>query len=366
MRITNTFLLIALLTFSYTYSFEFASLAEINEIKSTAYGKSLIETISLSLEQKGNVNEVQRLLVDLLFRLNQDQAKDDDWWRKENARLKAKIARLTKEIERLRREILRLLGEKAKYESLRDKAAANLVQYKQQRAHNVKVLARNRARRAQDAAEFKRSQNEHTDVLNAIDAVLTELRRLVGSVSGKGKPQHVRMGDEEKRDLAKSFMQISKDEAEVQAFIELATEADQRALQNLINAIGKIRHSVQRSYNDDVAHEQRSVRAFRKLRDILKSDNKKLDAMIVQETANHKLYVARVAQLIALIAQTRKLRQAKIEEKNATINERLTKERRYLADKAQRDEERRVILRIQHIVKSRLVNMSKYLNSQVD
>ena len=91
MRITNTFLLIALLTFSYTNSFEFASLAEINELKSTAYGKSLIETISLSLEQKGNVNEVQTLLSDLLFKLNQDQARDDAWWKRENARLKEEV-----------------------------------------------------------------------------------------------------------------------------------------------------------------------------------------------------------------------------------------------------------------------------------
>jgi len=88
--------------------------------------------------------------------------------------------------------------------------------------------------------------------------------------------------------------------------------------------------------------------------------------MIIQETKNHKLYVQRVAELIVKIAQTRKLRKAKIAEKNATIKERLAKKRRYLADKAQRDEERRVIQRIDTIVKRRLANMSKYLKERID
>ncbi len=160
-------------------------------------------------------------------------------------------------------------------------------------------------------------------------------------------------------------MQISQDEAEVQAFVELATEADQNALRNLINHIRRIRESTQKSYNDDVAHEKRSVSAYKQLKELLESDNRKLERMIVQETANHKLYVKRVAELIVKIAQTRKLRKAKIAEKKATIAERLAKKKRYLADKAQRDEERRVIKRIDEIVKRRLANMSKYLANSI-
>jgi hypothetical protein len=408
MRFTNTILVIALLAFSYTNAFEFASLSEVNEITTSSYGKSLLETISLSLEQKGNVNEVQKLLNDLLFKLNQDQAKDDANWAKENARLKAKIARLTREIEVLRVEILRLLAEKEKYENLRDKAAQNLVQYKAQLANNVEALVVNEKKRAEDSAEFKRSQSEHTDVLNALDAVLKELETLVGSVSGANRPEHVRQGAEEKRDAAfvqkpehngekppqpmgpggqqndddeddeekhdfvqvkqglqRSFMQISQDEAEVQAFVELATQADQNALRDLIKAILKIKDSTQQSYNDDVVHEKRSVTAYTSLKSLLESDNRKLERMIVEETKNHALYVRRVAELTVKIAQTRKLRDGKIAEKVATIKERLAKKARYEEDKAQRDEERRVIKRIDAIVKRRLANMSKYLNENL-
>jgi chromosome segregation ATPase len=365
MRYTNTLLLIALITFSYANTFEFASLAEVSEIQADPYGKSLLETISLSLANKGNVDEVQALLNDLLFKLNQDQARDDANWAKENARLKAKIALLTKQIEALRKAILRLKAEQAKYEKLRDQAALNLKQYNKQLANNNNMLRDNKQRRAADAAEFKRSQNEHNDVLNAIDLVITELRHLVGSVSGQGRFSHIKENDEEKRDrLQKAFVQITQDEAEVNAFVELATSADQKALSNLIKALERIRESTRASYNDDLNHEKKSAATYVALKAILKNDNKKLNSMIAAETKNHATYVKRVQALIVEIANKRKLRNAKKAERKATIAEREAKEKRYNADKAQRDQERKIIEKLQQIVKTRLANMSKILRDQ--
>jgi len=88
--------------------------------------------------------------------------------------------------------------------------------------------------------------------------------------------------------------------------------------------------------------------------------------MITLEEKNFKAYKARVERLIKKIAATRALRKSKKNEKALTIKERLAKKARYLADKAQRAEEKRVSQRIQEIVRKRLANMSKYLNSQVD
>jgi len=365
MKFMNTFLVIALLSFSFSNAFEFASFAEINEINASPYGKSLLETISMSLEHKGNVAEVQTLLNDLLFKLNQDQDRDTDAWNKENARLKAKIAKLTEEIEQLRLEILKLEAERTKYEKLRDQAAANLVQYNDQKARNNQALAKNEERRNADAAEFRKSQSEHTDVLNAIDAVVAELTLLVGSVSGVARPEHVRQNAEELRDLKKSFLQLTKDEEAAQAFIEMATKADQAMVRDLIASLQKIKSSVQKSYNDDEEHEKKSKEASEALKTLLTNDNMQLDRMIEQETKNHKTYVNRVNDLIKKIAETRALRASKEAEKKATEEERAAKEKRYNDDKAQRDEERKVIQRIQGIVAKRLANMSKYLDSQI-
>ena len=365
MKFTNTFLLIALLSFSITYSFEFASLAEVNELNSSNYGKSLLETVSLSLEQKGNLSEIQKLLNDLLFKLNSDQSKDDIRWAKEELRLDNKIKKLTKKIESLRKQILRQVNELARYIKLRDSAFVNLGQYKGQRDQNLKSLNRNKKRRLEDEEEFKKSQAEHTDVLNAIDAVLKQLRKLIGSISGKNRPSHIKRNAEENRDLKKALIQLSADEEQIQSFLETATEADQGKLQKLIDAFVKIKRSTQKSYSDDVSHDNRSKRTHKSLESTLKSDNRKLNRMIIDETRNYKSYVRRVNEITKNLGQLRKLRKAKKAEKKAAENEKDVKERKYKTDKAQRDEERRVIKKIQKIVKRRLANMSAYLNSKI-
>ncbi len=369
MKFTNTFLLIALLAISYTNTFEFASLEELSDIKSTSYGKSLLETISLSLSQKGNVGEIQKLLRDLLFKLNKDQARDTRRWKREKRRLTRKIIKLTRKIRRIGRKILRLLAKKAKYIRLRNRARKNLIQYKKQKSHDRKALKNNRKRRAKDHREFKKSQAQHMDVINALNAVLKELRKVVGSVAGKGKPKHVRMNAEEKRDLRhrlkKSFLQITKDEVEVESFVQVATEADQRALAKLIHFIKKIKRSTKRSYNNDLIHERRSKSAFKRLRRVLKKDVKRLMSLIRHQVKNLKLYIRIIKQTIAKIIAQRKLRRAFIAEKKAAIKERRIKKAKYLADKKQRDEERRVIKRIMLIVRRRLANMSKWLKNRI-
>ena len=362
MRHINTLLVIALITFSYANAFEFASFAEVSEIQADPYGKSLLETISFSLSGKGNIDDVKNLLNELLFKLNEDQAKSDAWWSKENARLLAKIKSLTDRIEVLRQEISKLRAEKVRYEALRDQAAANLKQYEAQIAKNQQLVATNTKNRADDHADFIRSQNEHNDVLNALEAVINELKGLVGSVSDVNRPKHVTQNDEEKRDrLAKAFVQVSQEEAEINAFVELATSADQKAVQGLIEALGKIRDTTRKSYNADVKHEQRSLKDFESLMALLKRDIEKLNQMVAQETKNHKAYVQKVQELTVTIEQKRKLRASLKVEKAATIKERETKEAKYIADKAQRDRERKVIEKLQAIVKQRLENMSKYL-----
>jgi len=170
-----------------------------------------------------------------------------------------------------------------------------------------------------------------------------------------------------KRDrLQAAFVQITQDEAEVNAFVELATQADQKALKQLIHALKNIKENTKKSYLDDVAHEKNSQTTYHALKALLKSDIKKLTSMLNQETKNFNHYKKKVQHLIIAIDNTRKLRKAKKAERVATINERDAKEQRYNADKAQRNKERSIIIKIQKIVKARIANMSKYLSSQVD
>src|SRR4051812_37299246 len=105
MRSYNVFLLIALVTISFSNAFEFTNLSEVKELRSSSYGNSLIETISLTLQNAGSINDVQKLLDDLLYKLNKDQEDADKLWEKTNKDLLAKIEALRLEIEALDRQI---------------------------------------------------------------------------------------------------------------------------------------------------------------------------------------------------------------------------------------------------------------------
>jgi hypothetical protein len=382
MKITNTLLLIALLTISFANSFEITSMAELEEIKQSAFGKNLLETLSLSLEQ-GNVGDVENLIAEMIRKLNLDQQVDTDRWRALDSRLKAEIEDLRQKIEKLRKEIIHNLAQKVKYEKLRDQALKNLNQYKAQRKANDAALIDNRNRRDADHADFVKSQAEHTDVLNALSAVLKELKALVGSVSGHGRPVHVRGGAEEARDAAwaaqrnakkqkkaksvkKAFIQISESEAEIQAFVELATEADQRALAKLVHYIRKVRNSVRASANHDADHERKSLSTYNSLKSLLEKDNVKLDDMIVRETRNYNHYVKTIAELIKKIAQLRFLKRSYEATKLAKEKLRAEEAKAHAERKAERDEERRVMMKIQEIIKRRLAKMSDYLKKRVD
>jgi chromosome segregation ATPase len=370
MNFTNILLILALflsVSNATKTSYEFASSEEVNELSQSSYGRSLLETVSLTLKSDGDVSSVQKLLDDLLFKLNKDQEAADAAWTKENARLKAKIARLTKEIKRLRKEIARLVVERTKYTKLVARVLVNLTQYRKQLAANNKQITALTKTRGEDAADYKRSQDEHMDIINAITTVVGDLKTLVGSISGKGKPASVSEISEEKRDrLAASFLEISKDDEEVAIFVEMATEADQKSLAKLIKLLLKLRESTRKSYNEDTTSEKKSKRIFKTLVEILKKDITKLGAMIVTSNKNLKTYRKKIVSLTAEIGVKTRLRNNKKGERKVTVKERMMKKKQWEEDSRERKSEMVVVRRLQKIVKTRLASMSSYLKKETN
>lgn len=409
MRSHNVILLIALVLFSFSNSFEFTNLAEVKELRSSTYGNSLIETISMTLANAGSIDEVKKLLTDLLYKLNSDQIQADKDWAKLNKQLTDKINRLTQEIAELETQIALDEAEKKKNEKLRDQSIVNLAQYQAQLRHNMDALTFNDENRKKDIEEYRKSVQEHGDVINAIEAVIRELKKLTGSVSGKARPTHVSEIAAEKRDreyaaaskaqpaarksgnkrpaprpatrptgfkpagkpsksktdkLKKSFVELTGDEAEAQLFLEMATSADQRQLMKLIQLLQSLSLSTKKSLNDDEAHERKSLKTYNQLKDSLTADNKKLDAAIAEQTKNLAHYKSEVARLSKKIAEEKILLESKKVEKRVTIKQRQDAENQYKHDKAERDSERKIIQKLQKVVDERLANMSKFLRSE--
>jgi len=373
MRSKNVILFIALLAVS-TYSFDLSAFVELGEIKNNPIGKSLIETIQMSLEktQGGKIENIEALLNDLIVKLISDQKAADIAWGKEKARLDNKIRDLQLEISKLQAEIAALRKKRASYKVRRAKAIANIVQYEAQKAADTNALNSLTLRRKQDKANYRASVRDHAAVIGAIEQVVASLVKLRGSISGIGKPKHVKGVSQEKRDAAwrgrmkKSFLEIVGDDVEASAFAELATEADQDALERLIALLNRIAQNVKKSLADDEAYEKESRSTYKRLKTALEKDVSILNAALVKQRANLEKYKKKINELTVTIKIRRDLLRTRKTELKNTRRERQQKENAYNRDKKKREEEKAIIRKLQKIVKDRLARMSAFLKGTVN
>jgi hypothetical protein len=356
------------------FSFDLSSFVELGEIKNDPVGKSLIETISMSLEktQGGKIENIQALLDDLLVKLINDQKASDVAWGKENTRLSTKIRNLEVEIAKLQGEIAGLRKEKVSFQRRRANAQRNIAQYTAQRIANTNTLNDLTLRRKQDKANYRASQRDHSAIIGAIDQVVANLRKLQGSVAGIGKPVHVGAITHERRDarwkagIKKSFVEIVGNDEEASAFAELATEADQDALAKLMALLNRINLNVKKSMSDDEAYEKESRTTYKRLKVTLTKDNAILTRSLAKQNANLTRYIKKINELTVTIKIRNDLLRSRQQELKNTKTERLNKEARYNSAKKKRNQEKNIIHRLQRIVRDRLARMSQFLKAGVN
>jgi len=223
-----------------------------------------------------------------------------------------------------------------------------------------------------DRQNYEASVKEHAAIIGAIEQVINELAKLRGSVSGVNKPSHVQAIANEKRDAAykgvkKSLIEIvGDDDEETNAFIELATEADQAALEKLIALLHNISRNAKKSLSDDESAEAKSLDSFKKLKTSLEGDIKSLENLLKRQHTNLDQYLKKINELTITINIRLSLQHSRENELKNTEVERSSKEQRYHADTAHRSKEKLVIQRVQKIVKERLAAMSHFLRSNVN
>jgi hypothetical protein len=372
MRSKNVILLFAL--FAIAYSFDLSSFVELGEIKNDPVGKSLIETISMSMEktQGGKIENIQALLDDLLAKLIQDQKNCDVSWGKEKAALQAKIRSLEIEISKLESEIASLRRERVSFRTRKARSENNIKQYTAQLVANRNTLNTLTLKRRQDKANFRASVRDHSAIIAAIEQVVARLVKLRGSISGIGKPSHVGAVAQEKRDakwkagIRTKFAEIVGSDEEATAFAELATEADQNALERLIALLNRIGQNVRKSLGDDQAYEQESRVTYKKLKVTIVKDNAVLQATLVKQRANLDRYNKKIISLTLTIKIRVSLLKSRRTELAQTRKTLLEKENRYQRDKKKRAQENAIIRKLQRIVKDRLARMSQFLRTKAN
>jgi len=174
MRSSNFIFILVLIALGTTRSFDFTSFVELEDLHNDPYGKSLIETIQMSMNQGkgGKIESIQALLDELLSKLNADQRKADEDWAKEKKRLDTLIAKLENEITKLQNEIAGLEKEKATTEGKRAQAIKNIAQYKDQLNHDHATLKSLIKRRDEDNVRYQQSVRDHAALMEAINQVI--------------------------------------------------------------------------------------------------------------------------------------------------------------------------------------------------
>lgn len=245
MRIINVCLIILIVSIGLTNSIDFASLNEIQSLKQNTFASSLIETISLTLSAaKGeDATEVLKMLGDLKSQLQTDQENDDQTYKTKDSEFQEHIDKLTEEIATLDGEIKILAARIAELEGLINQADLNIKSFNERIESLTATLIELENKFTSDKKYYEEKIAGLKVLVSKLEEVIEKLKQMIGSVSGVGKFEHIGATDTEKRDIAwkaeqkASFLQLRKIVPEFSNMVELSMNADQGALEKLINIL---------------------------------------------------------------------------------------------------------------------------------
>lgn len=372
MRSTNVLLILVLLSVQvFTVKFDFSSFVELSDLKGDSYAESLIQTINTALANKGGrIEAIQDLLVQLLDKLIADQNTADAQWKKREAELNKTIHDTQELIDKLAAQIAKAQKSLAETITKIGKANVNIKQYSAQLTNDQAMVQTLHLKRNSDAAIYKQNVQNHQDLILALDAVIRELSKLRGSISGNGRPAHVDELSQEKRDQAwkKSHPALLEvfSESDLTSFAQVATEADQDALSKLIDMLAALKRSTQKSLADDDSNEEDSVKHFKLALTRLQSDITLLNATLKRQRENLAKYLRLKVSLQTEIRDKSALK-AKNEKFLAQTKEIKRQEGlKYEADKRARNREKEIIRKLQKIVDQKLARMKEFLRKRVN
>jgi hypothetical protein len=350
---------------------DLSSFVELQEFKADPIGKSLVETIQMTMDKSGGkVENVQNLLKQLAGKLVNEQRASDRAWAKEKRRLTTLIRNLGLEIASIRADLVHLRKQRVSFIKRRNRSKRNIKQYSSQLVNSQNSLNDLTVRRKQDKSNYQISKNEHNALIDALSQVVGHLEKLRNSIAGVGKPSHVSATSQEKRDAAfarskKALLEVMSSD-EVDALVEVATEADQAALLKLISILNRILNGTRASLRDQEAHELNSKRTFNKLKTNLSADVATLNNALKAQRKNLSKYNRKINELTVTIKLKKALLKTRVASRKAAKAEKLQKENKYHADRKQRHKELKVIRKLQVIVDTRLASMSKFLSSKTN
>lgn len=365
MRTINACLVIMITILGLTNAFDFASIREIQSLKQNSFAASLIETISLSLSsnKQNGVADVLKMLQELEKQLKDDQVRDDNVFKAKNAEFNTHIEKLNAAIEKLTNEITQLQQRIEELTGLIAQAEINIVSFTERIGNLTQSIIDIDEKLEQDKKYYTSRAEGLQQVHDKLLVVNERLGEMVGSVSGVGIKDHINRTAAEVRDIeymknhpaANSFIQLSKSIPLASNLVEMTLQADQKALQTLMNIIAKF---AQQCLDEKAEAEQKlqeAIETHEALRAQMVEEKRLNTEARARQIANKKAYEAERAEKEALKKQKEERREAL--RKELALNQALQKQLRDTYEKEKRDraEEIQVVEILINIVNKRLM-----------
>jgi hypothetical protein len=373
MRSKNVFLILVLLSIQiYSLKFDFTQFTEVKEMNNDPYANSLIQTINTELNAKGGkIESIQNLITDLYNKLLTDQVRANKEWYERERLLNSTIYDTKTLVLKLSEQITVSERKLAVTNQKIGRAQRNVKQYTQQYNQERTMVINLNIKRNEDKAAYKTNVYNSQNLLLALDQVMIALRKLKGSISGVNRPGHVAESNSEARDRnwkkqhGSALLQIFS-EAEIDNFVQIATQADQDGLSKLLGLLLNLYSSAQKSLDDFERDEVQSKKSFNVIINNLTTDIQKLENLITRQKNNLTAYNSYRNSLVVELKEKKKLKAQNEEFLKQTVEQRRVELLRFEADMRSRNREKMVIRRIEKIVNEKLARMNAFVKSRVN
>lgn len=325
--------------------------AQLKDMEGRTFGKNLLDTINLQLQNKSPLGDIAKMLEEIRQDLVIQQKNDDQI----HAEREQECAT---EIEEFNRRInvasIQITDSQAEITNLNSEINRLNIDIKNKETQLEILNTREvelRAAREQDAADFEARQRQSVEVVGALDLIIEKLTTIAPN------------GDSEA-----ALVELAKigSSNPILSLVQVAMTFSQEALDNVVNKMEDLRTSLEASIEDDKVNEQAAAGEFQVLLGEIESTRSKIGQALSEAQAQLRQTQA------ALSIQEQKLTEATEEQQNAfagkTQKETQCQEWRvkYEADKTARGAEIDVVKQVENILATKIDTMKDYLKGRAN
>jgi hypothetical protein len=383
MKQLNVCLILCITLFTASNAFQFSSLLEVQQLKSSIFGSNLIETIALTFQTEDKVSaakEVLTMLEELSSQLSSDQSSDTEKFTTKTEEFDSHINQLAEEIAALTERINYLASEIERLNALITQADANIASFAE-RIVNLEALLQEMAlANLNDNKYYEEKISSLGKLYNTFTTILERLDKLTGSVSAVNVPTHINLTDAEKRDLEwknenpnvesnldKSFLQVESETVsnmvmqmtqDYNSFLESTLNADQGALKKLVSILSSIQEDILNQKLSTVKHLNNINEKYQEMKTSAEAEIEANKAAKKSQEENRLRYIAERDQNMEEKANKEKRRELLETEKSLNESLRDQLKATFQKEKSERAAEVEVVNTLIRIVENRLVQRS--------